>query len=161
MEYIVDGTTYTVNVYTKYIKNTCGLFVHNYLTIPAIELEIHPGRFYYGTHHTLGRFKRNSMCVKQMLFCSVCIRDLLQRSLDLVDIWWYPILNCETLTRGLTQHFPLSIQTLLITGIFTTFIMGFKYSCFFIITIILSLMLLLYNNTSYKFLKDCCVHLAR
>nr|WOZ57658.1 ac81-like protein [Menippe mercenaria nudivirus] len=137
-----------------------GFFVHNYLAIPAFDLEIHPGRFFYGTHHNYGAFKNRSYCVKSMQFCKKCVTVLLKQSENQDSTWWYPIMNCETLTRGLTQHLPLSIQTILITGIFTTFILGIEKATFFIVTIIFILMLLIYNNTSYKLLKDRCVHIT-
>ncbi|UOT91836.1 Ac81-like protein [Aratus pisonii nudivirus] len=160
MENIVtENKKYVVNVYTKYINNNFGLFVHNYLSIPYLQLEIHPGRFRFGSHHSLGKFKKNSYCNKSMLFCKDCLNLLLIQSRDMENLWWFPIMNCETLTRGLTQHLPISYQTIIITGIFTTFIIGIQEPYFFILTFILIVMLVLYNNNNFKMLKDTCVHL--
>lgn len=159
MDSISINNIYDIIIYSKYVKNTFGIFVHNYFAIPELKLEIHPGRFYFGTHHNIGKFIRNSKCVKCMKFCGICIKLLLKQSIDMDDIWWYPILNCETLTRGLTQHIPISIQTLLITGIFTTFIIGIDKPYLLIITTLLIIILLIYNNSCYKLLKDHCIHL--
>lgn len=151
--------TYDIAIYTKYVKNTFGILVHNYFAIPQLHLEIHPGRFYYGTHHDYGKFKKRSECVKVMKFCELCVDYLLEKSTDLDDIWWYPILNCETLTRGLTQHIPISFQTILITCIFTTFIIGIQKVHLLLVVILFIIMLLIYNNTHYKMLKNKCIHL--
>lgn len=149
---------YKIIIYTKYLKNTLGIFVHNYLSIPDIDIEIHPGQFFYGTHHTVGKFKKNSKPVKELIFCDICVRYLLYNARYLSDVWYYPILNCETLTRALTQHFPISFQTILITGIFTTIIIGIYKPILFIISILLLIVLLIYNNSSLKMLKDYCIH---
>ncbi|UBZ25666.1 Ac81-like protein [Carcinus maenas nudivirus] len=149
---------YDVLIYTKYLKNTLGIFVHNYIAIPSMELEIHPGRFLYGTHHNYGKFKKRSCVVKKMKFCDICMERMLTQANDLSNIWYYPILNCETLTRGLTQHVPISVQTILITGIFTTFIIGIQNPKLFIITFLLIIIQLIYNNSSYKLLTDHCIH---
>ncbi|QBB28681.1 Ac81-like protein [Homarus gammarus nudivirus] len=155
---ITEEDFFDIIIYSKYIANTFGIFVHNYLSIPHMDLEIHPGKFFYGTHHNLGKFHKNSCPVKKMKFCKDCLDKLLVKARYLDDIWYYPILNCETLTRALTQHFPISFQTVLITGIFTTFIIGIDKPFMFIITTILLIILLLYNNSNYKFLADHCKH---
>ncbi|UVX94937.1 Ac81-like protein [Callinectes sapidus nudivirus] len=161
MEDISNEKAYTVTIYTKYLKNTCGLFVHNYIAFPELGLEIHPGRFFYGTHHNFGKFNKRTVPVKNMKFCGICVKHLLDQSNDLVNIWYYPILNCETLTRGLTQHLPISIQTILITGIFTTFIIGIQKPQLFIISLLFLIILLIYNNSCYKMLTDHCIHYDR
>lgn len=149
---------YHIIIYSKSIKNTLNLIIHNYIAIPELNLEIHPGRFYYGTHHDIGKFKNRSEIITEMYFCKDCLDYLLYRARSLFDIWYYPILNCETLTRGLTQHFPLSIQTVLITGIFTSFIIGISNPIFFALTFFFILILLIYNNTKIKHFKASCIH---
>ena len=152
---------FKVIVYTKYLKNTFGVFVHNYIAIPELELEIHPGRFFFGTHHDFGTFKKRSEPVKTMTFCKSCLKHLLQKAQNLDDTWYYPIVNCEALTRGLTQHVPISFQTILITGIFTTFILGIQHNILFIVSFLFLVLLLFYNNSCYKWLGDSCVHYGR
>ena len=131
-----------------------------YLGIPSKGLEIHPGRFFYGTHHTLGQFQNRSIPVKHIYFCDACLPLLLEEACFLDDTWYYPIMNCETLTRALTQSYPLSIQTILSTGIFTTLILGIAINSYILfLTIFFILLLLAYNNLPYKFLPSTCIHL--
>ncbi|UHB41815.1 Ac81-like protein [Macrobrachium rosenbergii nudivirus] len=147
-------------IYSKTIKNTCGIFTHMYLAIPEMDLEIHPGRFFYGTHHDFGKFKNRSTKVKELQFCDKCLKVLLDESIYLFDVWYYPILNCETLSRALTQHVPISIQTILCTVVFTTFVLAISMNLkILLITLFFLLLLLLYNNLPYKFLNNTCIHI--
>ncbi|UVT30872.1 ac81-like protein [Penaeus vannamei nudivirus] len=154
----LNTKNYDVLIYSKSIKNTLNLFIHNYLSIPALELEIHPGRFYYGTHHTMGAFIKRSVIIKKLQFCEDCINKLLKQSYDLFKVWYYPIVNCETLTRGLTQNIPISIQTILITGAFTSLVIGISYPSVFLLTFLFIILLLLYNNFRFQLFRSTCIH---
>ena len=65
---------------SKSIGKSFGLFSHHYLTIPFSELEIHLGKYYQGTHHTLGTFAKNSTKTGQYELCSSCFEKLMEEA---------------------------------------------------------------------------------
>uniref|UniRef100_A0AAU8GBR3 Ac81-like protein n=1 Tax=Faxonius propinquus nudivirus TaxID=3139431 RepID=A0AAU8GBR3_9VIRU len=148
--------SYKIEVYIKHTKNTLGVLSHYFFTIPKLKLEIHPGVFYNGTHHDLGRYHKRTHKIKTFEICQNCLDFLLENAIDLKSVWYYPIINCETLTRGLIDSFPLSYQTVLLTICFTSFILAIHYKLMFIICFF-SIFLLIILNSFYitKTIKKC------
>lgn len=151
---------YKVNVYKKTLRKALGLFSHYYITVPSLELEIHPGKYFYGTHHIMGKFKKNSTKCSEYFLCEDCITTLIQDANYLEHCWYYPIINCETLTRGLlSAPASISYQTLLVTGMLVSFAMAFKKKYMLLLTILFLIILIILNNFWFIYNKESCVHL--
>lgn len=148
----------TVYVYSKSLNNTLKAITHLYFTIPSMGLEIHPGQFFYGTHHTIGMFRKNSVCIGEKTLCKKCMEILLKESNDLTEAWYYPIINCESMTRGLLYSNPISIQTIFLTIIVTFFIIGLIESIYLYICLIFIILLILFNNVNILYSVDVCPH---
>lgn len=148
----------TVYIYSKSLNNTLKTITHLYITIPSLDMEIHPGQFFNGTHHKLGTFSKNSICVGQKTLCKKCMDLLLLKSIDLVDAWYYPIINCETLTRGLLYDNAISVQTIFLTIIVTFFIIGLMKSIYLLVCLFFIILLILFNNTTVLYSVDACPH---
>lgn len=148
----------TVYVYSKSLNNTLRAITHLYFTIPSMGLEIHPGQFFYGTHHTIGAFRKNSICIGEKTLCDKCMNKLLIQSGDLTDAWYYPIINCESMTRGLLYDNAISIQTIFLTIILTFFIIGLIESIYLYICLIFIILLILFNNVNILYSVDVCPH---
>lgn len=149
---------YEINICTAHTAISLGLFQHYFIQIPQLQLEIHPGRYKYGTHHTLG-FKTNYTVKKTSILCEYCLTQLLTRSTTVSPTWWYyPIINCETLTVGLVDKQPLSIQLLLSLAILTTGIMSIWMTSIWIIAISFLILLLLYNRLPWIVEVTSCNH---
>ena len=139
-----------------------GLLSHHYLIFPSIELEIHPGKYYYGTHHTLGTFAKNSIKTGQYNLCPKCFKKILKESECLQDAWfYYPLINCETLTNGLLNKIPISIQSLIVSIFTTASILSLKSIYMWNIIIISILILIVLNNFSLSYKVDYCIHLKK
>lgn len=155
----ICGLTTTVEVYSKSIKNTLSLFTHNYFAIPALNLEIHPGQYLYGTHHDRGRFSKRSILIGKLNLCGNCLERLMKTSANLFDVWYYPLINCETLTRGLLYHDAISYQTVFGIIIFTAFVIGINKPIMFIVGLFFLFILLVINNLKFIYREKECIHL--
>jgi len=140
------------------VNKTFRIITHIYFTIPSLNLEIHPGQFFHGTHHTLGAFKRASVCVGEKKLCEKCLKDLLRNSINLTDAWYYPVINCETMTRGLIYTNPISIQTIFLTIIITFFIIGILTPIYLLGSLFFTIGLILFNNINVLYSVDTCEH---
>lgn len=148
----------TVYIYSKSLSNTCRLLTHFYFTIPKLDLEIHPGQFFSGTHHKLGTFKKHSVIVGEKVMCETCVDELLRDSRNLTDAWYYPVINCESLTRGLLYKNPISIQTILLTIVITFFLIGIAMPIYFIASLFFTILLILFNNIHVSYSVATCGH---
>lgn len=149
---------YSIEVCSKPIKNSMGFVRHHFVRIPHLQLEIHPGQYKYGTHHTIGFTKRyDYLYIVQV--CETCLLDLYTESMELFKIWYYPIINCETLTRGLTCSVPLSYQTAIYAGIVFSSFAILKNCNFVFVAICLMLILFLINNFYQTRDNHACHHL--
>lgn len=148
-------------VYVCYgkIDRSFGLFNHYFIRIPHMNLEIHPGRYEYGTHHTLGYYSKPSSILRVLTICDACVDILIQRSYR-VHRWWgyFPLINCETLTKGLTFAPPISTQAVLGVGILLTAMLSIFSPALLIIAVVLFMLLLVYNNTEPSAQHTTCQH---
>ncbi|QLI62442.1 Ac81 [Dikerogammarus haemobaphes nudivirus] len=151
----------SVFIYSKAINKTLRVITHIYFTIPSLDLEIHPGQFFNGTHHKLGTFKRESVKIGEKKLCDICLQKLLQISLDLTSAWYYPIINCESLTRGLIYTNPISLQTIFLTIILTFFIIGILTPIYFFCSLFFTISLIVHNNINIFYSVDMCLHLKQ
>lgn len=149
----------TVEIYSKSFKNTLNIFLHNYFSIPKLSLDIHPGQFLFGTHHTKGSFPNRTNKIGEVILCEKCLKNLLEKSQNLINAWYYPIINCETLTRGLVYENPISYQTILVTLIFTSFILAISNISMIFVTIFFIIILIYLNNSRKMFGNSKCRHL--
>lgn len=152
--------THLVIVCYKTINSTWGLFNHYFFKIPHINLEIHPGNYKLGTHHTDG-FTKYYIEYEYRWLCNNCLKILLELSSNLYKVWYYPYINCETLTRTLIGSTPISFQTIYVTIIIASLI-----SCIFLVWMIpvsiFIILLFIYNNNCYFPVHESyCEHLKR
>ncbi|UBZ25568.1 Ac81-like protein [Crangon crangon nudivirus] len=150
----------TLSLYTKYLNKFINIFNHNYITVPSHDIEIHPGNFRYGTHHTLGSYAKKSHLISSISLCDPCINRLLEASYNLSRTWFFPIVNCETLSRGLVQQVPISYQTIMGTIIVSSFILSIHYPFMLIICIVFIIWLIYMNNITPQADSYECIHLT-
>ncbi len=149
---------YTINVCAKDVKVSFGFIRHYFIQIPHMELEIHPGQYKYGTHHVLG-FTRRYDELWTMEICESCLDQLVNESMRLFQLWYYPVINCETLTRGLVSGVPVSFQTLIYCSLLFSSIAILWNFNFAFVSICLIILLFLFNN--YFRIQDGqqCLHI--
>lgn len=85
----------------KPIKSVFGIYNHYFLLIEEIDMEIHPGHYKYGVYMRAGSTKGYSVESNVML-CPLCLNGLINLVRTLEEVWFYPYINCETLSKGLT-----------------------------------------------------------
>lgn len=133
---------------------------HYFLIVPILKLEIHPGRYYMGSYHTLGFTKKYNVYKKSRV-CEFCFKNLISLSLKLESVWFYPFINCETLTRGLlTNDIAISYQMLYVTTLFLSVVASwFKFSVL-LLTLVLAVIIITVNyyHSSPTTVEEC-VHL--
>lgn len=133
-----------------------GFVNHHFLIIPELNLEIHPGHYKSGTHHTRGFTKK--YIVIEVINCNDEMYNyILSNSNDLTPLWYYPFINCETLTRGLLCKFPISIQFTSIICIIACIIFSFFNFWWIIFAGLLTVVFLCWNNCflSRKYTTVC------
>ena len=157
----------TVFSNSKTISSSFGILSHHYLTIPSMDLEIHPGKYYQGTHHTLGTFNKNSTKTGQYELCQNCFKNFMDEATSLQDAWYYPVINCETLTKGLLQNngmfskncIIISIQALISIGFIMACLLSLISNFMFIIALLSILLLIVLNNFCLSYKIEYCIHL--
>lgn len=151
---------YAVIVCSKSIRNTLGLVRHFFLQIPHLDLEIHCGDYKYGTHHNLG-FTKHYEQLWSVDLCRKCMDRVYDESIQLFNFWYYPIVNCETLARGLITGIPVSFQTLIIAGFFISALSIFNSYKWISIVVIFFIILLLVNNLYKGTYNQECKHFVK
>ena len=154
----LENKSIEILVCRKPIRKSLGLINHFFLIIPEKQIELHPGEYYFGSYHTAG-FTKSYTVYEKFYVCKDCYEKLIEKSKKLSNIWYYPYVNCETLSRGLVGDFAISHQFVLFTLIGLSTILCF-ISLYFIILIVLLILLLIYiNNFYYPLNTSLCVHL--
>ena len=161
MKLISNGSTKESVTIFSHIKSWYfGIFSHHYLTIPSMELEIHPGKYYQGTHHNLGTFAKNNIKTGQYELCQTCFMQLLDEATTMLDVWYYyPLINCETLTKGLLNNITISTQSLIVTTFITASFLSLISIYMFIIAFLSILLLIVLNNFCFSYKVEYCLHL--
>ena len=142
------------------IRPALGVFNHHFFKIPDLDLEIHPGRYYMGTHHKVG-YVRHATVYGQLILCPDCVRAVLFESKQMEDAWYFPLINCEALTKGSLGYPPISYQTIFIfTAIVCAIASIFSFSLLFVGLFFLVLTIIV-NNWSSPMYTNRCQHLAK
>lgn len=136
----------TIEVCTTNVKHTFGLIKHYYLRLPDKNLEIHPGRYRMGSHHTLGYMRKEYNVIECLNVCNECYKHVIGDSLQLHDVWAYPFINCESLTRGIIGQFPVSYQMYSLTLICLLLIMSLWFFPLLLVSLNLFGLHLLYHK---------------
>lgn len=152
--------TTTIFVCNKRIKAALGVYNHYFIVVPSLALEIHPGKYFMGTHHTLG-FTRSFRVHCTLRLCDACSAVLLEDARDMGHLWYYPYINCETLTRGLLGETAISYQT--VGTIAAVLCVASSFFNFFLLFVglVLIVALITTNNCYFRPRKECCEHLLR
>lgn len=101
---------YTVELSCRPVKHGI-IFLHYFLRIPQLNLEVHPGRYNFGTHHTLGKTTHYGV-LRTYYKCGNCLVKLLQDAQHIQTFPLWPLVNCETLSRLLCEDMAISFQTI-------------------------------------------------
>lgn len=134
-----------IEVCEKVIRQSFGFVKHYFLRIPEIGIEIHPGHYTRGTHHNLDTTK-NYRVYATKIVCPGCLSELQQESNDMSYVWYYPFINCETLTKGLTGQVAISIQVVLYVLLALCIIASIFKSVLYVFAILVVALGLVYNN---------------
>lgn len=88
---------------------------HYFIRIPSLNIEIHPGFYTKGSILSIGRTKNYTIFSRTMQ-CDKCINKMLSLCDDTTatHAWFYPLINCETFTRGLCMGTPWSVQIIIL-----------------------------------------------
>lgn len=146
-------TFHTVELCRRPIRRAFQLLSHYFLRIESLDLEIHPGNYSKGTHCTINA-KSVYTVVESYEFCTQCIDEMLNESLNMINVWYYPIINCETLSRGLCKQLPVSYQTITLSAIIVSIVCCFVTNSIVLLFFVLYL-LTLYNNVKLRKIKLC------
>lgn len=138
------------------IKASFGLYEHWFYDVPSIQVEIHPGLYRKGTHLQHGTTK-NSLTYMKIDLCNECFTKFAKLTCNMADMFYYPVINCETLASFSIGGFPLSIQMIatfafLVTGVFI--IIDKKFLYLMILLLIVYLFYLNYLST-VTYTKKC------
>lgn len=136
-------------------------FIHHYfIRIPELNIEIHPGLYVKGVILELNATKQ-FMIKSKSYICKNCLNFLLSYIHLTKHTWFYPLINCETLTNGICHFFPFSFQ--LTCGIAAMTIMCLNLSNIFkfILIAIIVLFLFMYQNGYFDWFDKCtfCNHI--
>lgn len=140
-----DKEAIKIEVCGKPIAKTFGLIKHYFIRLEHPELEIHPGQYKKGTHHNLEFTKGFEIYIKKIM-CRECLQKLLKESNDMKMYWYYPFINCETLTKGLTGQFAISNQIVLLVLLILFLIVSFCCNYIYLLGVMVVLLVILYNN---------------
>ena len=149
-------------VYVCYrpIRPALGVFNHHFFKIPDLDLEVHPGRYNMGTHHNIG-YVKHATIYGELILCPDCVRTVLFESKQMEDAWYFPLINCEALTKGSLGYPPISYQTIFIfTAIVCAIASLFSFSLLFVGLFFLMLTIII-NNWSSPMYTNRCQHLAQ
>lgn len=157
----LDTTNYEVEICHTSTFRFFGWFEHYFLRIKQIDLEIHPGVYQHGTHKKYGDTLKFTV-LKIVNLCKKCIVDMLTESLHVQLVWYYPLVNCESLTLGLAYNAPISVQMISHFGLFISLALT-GYSLKMLFVAVIFLLLSVYSiGGSYdeKVAYHKCIHLV-
>lgn len=155
----VSKMSYEIEVCYKAISSSFCFFNHFFMRIPKLELEIHPGKYVMGTHHCLN-FTKNYSIAEIKTICSKCLDELMNNADDLTPLWYYPYINCETLTRGLVGGIPVSFQSVSIAILLVIFVKSLlKAHYLLFVSLFILIFFILQNNFYLPIRYTSCKHL--
>lgn len=110
-----------IEICARTLKKSNNVYQHYFLRIPSMDLELHPGRYKGGCYHRLGHtvdYRISGLFAT----CDECKKKLVRASYHLENAWFYPYINCETLSLWLSGKFPVSSQVIVSTLVVATFV---------------------------------------
>lgn len=152
---------YLVLLKHRPVKNAFGLFDHWFYDIPGMDLEVHMGAYAQGTHLKSGVTK-NSHVYSEVKMCRECVDKLLKNTVDLTNVFYYPIINCETLASINFCSIGVSAQALFIVSMVITFFISFINVLFVYFTLILLVLYFIYSKFTYsRTYYQSCSHIKK
>ena len=156
-----DGAN-SIEIWSRQIRRSGYMFRHFWIELPEIGLEIHPGNYFLGSFHNIGTTKYGTLFAETLL-CGNCALDLIENIHYTSDVWYFPLINCESITRGLCGDTPVSWQVLITTLAITCIVLSLIWFPILIIGLILFTILVITNEilpravltTKYR----SCIHL--
>jgi len=152
---------FTVLMKHKPLKLSLGLIDHWFVDIPQLNMEIHMGNYSKGTHLTSGTTK-NAHTFMDIKLCSDCTDRLVKNTIELTDIFYYPIINCETLIASNFCIIRASTQTIFYTAIVVTLIASIFKPSLIILALVILLIFVIYSKFLYcRTYSKACLHLIQ
>lgn len=147
---------------SKGISNSFNLIHHYFVRIPELNIEIHPGSYTKGIILPLNDTKKYS--IKSKVYqCKNCVNLMLSYMHLTGHTWYYPMINCETLTNGICNMSPLSFQFMTAITSFSILLcptINFKLRTFLVF--IIALIHYIYQNNSWLNISErYCEHLGK
>jgi hypothetical protein len=104
-----------VQTWSRLIRRSGYVFRHYWLVLPdSLQVEIHPGNYHLGSIHNMNTTKHGELSSETIL-CAQCTEELLNSISQMPDLWYFPLINCESLSRGLIGGSPVSTQVIVTT----------------------------------------------
>jgi len=157
-----DDRTFTVFALCYPMNKTAKLLNHHFIYIPRLKLEIHPGEYDGGTHRTISKDcppTPRAHVYNKYECCAACINSLLITSHSIADAWyWYPLVNCETLTSTLMGDSSISIQGVLVLSGVLLVLSGITFYVY--IAVVIFILTFIYNRWLYykHAINQSCIH---
>lgn len=147
-----------IEIYSIAQRATFGLIDHYFLMIPMYQLEFHLGIYSRGLILPAGRTVGAHLCGRKLV-CDSCFVKLMH---DLESgeynrlIGYFPFVNCETLTTGISVQSIILINSIFV---YASFAFG-KFKMGFFISVVLLLCLLLFSKYNFsRTYKFKCPHM--
>lgn len=135
---------------------------HYFFTLPSQNLSLHLGMYNKGNIMS-GTDYSDKIIIDTKIICSDCVELLIYFSDKLDHLWYYPLINCETLTFGFFYNMPISFQICCALLSFGFAISGCLYNVLFTILAIVFCICSIYCNLLFLVLKSIskkkCKHL--
>lgn len=149
-----------VEMCRKRLQNSAFLISHFFIRIPELNMEIHPGIYQKGTFLDINSTKYYQV-IAEVYKCPKCIDELLLLSKRSTYAWYYPFINCETLTKGMCLGTAWSNQTITVLALtMTSTFMFVKFEVYtaFLLTLCLVIFVLIYSHFDETTPRYYCGH---
>lgn len=143
-----DDKQYDVLLKHRPLKNTLGIIDHWFVEVVDFNLEIHMGNYSKGTHLPSNSTNHAHTFLK-IKMCKDCVDHLLRHTVELDSVFYYPIINCETLASKNCCVIGISVQTVFITSIIIFACLSiFKFYLFYV-ALVLLIVFIIYSKYIY------------
>lgn len=117
---------------------------HYFIRVDEPYVEIHPGTVKGGGYRN-AKVHKDEVIVYKKELCADCYQKLLDESYWSFSVWYFPLVNCEIISRSLIGWTPISPQNYIIAaGILITLIGVVGHLILALISFILTTILLIY-----------------
>lgn len=146
---------------SKGLRDSLYLVHHYFMRVPELNIEIHPGLYVKGVILDLNTTKKYTIKSKSYI-CKSCVNFLLSYIHLTKHTWFYPVINCETLTNGICHFFPVSFQLSCAMAAGTILCLNLSNVFKIILVLTIGVLLFVYQNDCFR-RRQCartfCIHI--